>query len=299
MPLLLDGGLATQLESQGCDIDNVLWSASLLIDNPQAIIDASRAYLDAGAECIETASYQASREGFAALGLSQAESDKLMLRSVDLARQACNEYLAANPQVVDAPLVAASMGPYGAMLHDGSEYRGDYGVHAQTLRDFHAPRLRLFDAANVDVLALETIPSCLEAEVLADLLRDCETPAWICFSCRDEAHISDGTPVEEAARLFVDHPVVVAVGINCTPPQYIPELIRRIANTVPERAVMAYPNSGEVYVADDRGWQGTSTPVDYARAAEEWIVAGASIVGGCCRTGPAHIRAMRDAIYRR
>ncbi len=297
-PLLLDGGLATQLESQGCDIGNALWSASLLIENPQSIVDASRAYLDAGAECIGTASYQASREGFAVRGLSPAESDQLMLRSVELARQAREEFLAANPQVVVAPLIAASMGPYGAMLHDGSEYRGDYGVSAERLREFHATRLRLFDAADVDVLALETIPSMLEAEVLVDLLRDCETPAWVSFSCSDGAHISDGTPIEDAARLFAGHPVVAAVGINCTPPQYAAELVRRIASAVPNKAVVAYPNSGEAYSVEDNSWHGTSTPVDYAKAATEWITAGASIIGGCCRTGPTHIREMRDAINR-
>ncbi|HKJ21367.1 MAG TPA: homocysteine S-methyltransferase family protein, partial [Woeseiaceae bacterium] len=140
-PLILDGGLATQLEAQGCDIGNALWSASLLQSNPEAIFKAMRAYLDAGAECIATASYQASREGFASVGLSGEEADELMLLSVDLAERARDEYLAANPGVDFTPLVAASIGPYGAMLHDGSEYRGNYGVSADTLRDFHAPRL--------------------------------------------------------------------------------------------------------------------------------------------------------------
>ena len=173
-PLILDGGLATQLEAQGCDIGNALWSASLLIEDPQQIVDATRAFLDAGAECVATASYQASREGFAQRGLSADEADALMIRSVALARQAVDEYVAAeSPGFV--PLVAASIGPYGAMLHDGSEYRGDYGVSAETLREFHEPRLHLFDASGADVLALETVPSTQEASVLADceLLADC------------------------------------------------------------------------------------------------------------------------------
>ena len=187
-PLILDGGLATQLEAQGCDLGNALWSASLLIENPQAIVDANRAFLDAGAECIASASYQASREGFAQRGLSANEADALMRRSVELATQARDEFVAATaPDFI--PLVAASIGPYGAVLHDGSEYRGDYGVSADELRRFHEARLRLFDRSGADVLALETVPSMLEAAVLADLLLACRTPAWVSFSCRDDGLI--------------------------------------------------------------------------------------------------------------
>ncbi|MDH3548057.1 MAG: homocysteine S-methyltransferase [Gammaproteobacteria bacterium] len=295
-PLILDGGLATQLEAQGCDIGNALWSASLLQSNPEAIFKAMRAYLDAGAECIATASYQASREGFASVGLSGEEADELMLLSVDLAERARDEYLAANPGVDFTPLVAASIGPYGAMLHDGSEYRGNYGVSADTLRDFHAPRLQLFDASNADVLAIETIPSVVEARVLAELLADCDLPAWISFSCKDETHLVDGTPVAEVAGQFRNHPAVVAVGINCTPPQFAPELIRKIRVAVPDKAVVVYPNSGETYSAEDNAWFGTVTPGDCASAARTWIDAGARIVGGCCRMGPEHIRAMRRAL---
>jgi homocysteine S-methyltransferase len=263
-PLILDGGLATQLEAQGCDIANALWSASLLQSNPEAIIAAMRAYLDAGAECIATASYQASREGFANFGLSADEADTLMLLSVELAERARSEYLAANPGVEFKPLIAASIGPYGAMLHDGSEYKGNYGVSAATLRDFHAARLQLFDATNADVLAVETIPSALEAQALAELLADCDSPAWISFSCKDEMHLVDGTLVAEVAGLFRDHPTVVAVGINCTPPQFAPGLIRKVKVTVPEKAVIAYPNSGETYSVEDNAWFGTVTPGDCA-----------------------------------
>ena len=294
-PLLLDGGLATQLEAQGCDIGNALWSASLLLDDNEAIVAAHRAFLDAGAECIATVSYQASREGFAQRGLSAADADELMLLSVALAKRARDEYIAAASPAFK-PLVAASIGPYGAMLHDGSEYRGDYGVNAKALRDFHAARLSLFDRSGADVLALETVPSLLEAEVVAELLRDCKTPAWVSFSCRDGGHVVDGTTIEEAVRLFRGHPTVAAVGINCTPPQFAPELIARIGKAVPDKVAMAYPNSGETFHADTNSWSGTVTPLDYADAARDWIAAGAKIVGGCCRTGPEHIRAMRDAI---
>lgn len=293
-PLLLDGGLATQLETQGCDIGNELWSASLLQANPEAIVVAHHAYLAAGAECLATASYQASREGFAKQGMSHDEADALMLLSVALAKRARKE---AGAEVA----IAASLGPYGAMLHDGSEYSGNYGVSSEVLRDFHSTRLQLFDAADADVIALETIPSLQEAEVLAELLLDCETPAWISFSCRDEQRISDGTSVSEVASLFADHPSVVAIGVNCTPPQYAPALVRELCAAAPDKFVMSYPNSGETYNVSDNSWSGTVTPGDCATAAGEWIDAGAKVVGGCCRMGPEHIRAMAlliSEIYR-
>ena len=294
-PLVLDGGLATQIEAQGFDIGNELWSASLLLDNPQAIVDGNRAFLEAGAECIATASYQASHEGLARCGLSVDEADELMMRSVELAIRARDGYLAAHPDAPFVPLVAASIGPYGAMLHDGSEYRGDYGVAEATLRAFHASRLRLFDASQADVLAFETVPCLPEARVMSELLLDCATPAWVSFSCPDGRVISDGTPIEEAVGVFRDHPVVVAVGFNCTPPQYAVELIRRIRAAVPNKHVIAYPNSGETFDVTSNSWSGTSSPLDYAQASCAWRAAGAKIVGGCCRTSPDHIREIRRA----
>lgn len=290
--VLLDGGLATQLEAQGCDIGNDLWSASLLQSNPSAIVLAHKAYLDAGADCIATASYQASREGYATLGLSASEADALILLSVSLARK-------ARVEAQSDAAVAASLGPYGAMLHDGSEYRGDYGVSSNTLLEFHASRLEILDSLDADVLALETIPSFQEAKVLADLLRDCKTPAWISFSCRDEQHVCDGTPIADVAALFAEHPTVLAVGVNCTPPQYVPSLVRIIKDVLPKKHVIAYPNSGEIYNAEDKSWSGTVTPDDVAEAALVWIAAGATVVGGCCRMGPEHIKAIDRAIRKR
>lgn len=296
-PLILDGGLATQLEAQGCDLNNPLWSASLLLDRPDEIVTASRAFLDAGAGCITTASYQASREGFAARGLTGRQADALMQLSVALAVRARDEFLVANPGVAFEPLVAASIGPYGAMLHDGSEYRGDYAATGEKLRSFHRSRLRLFDAGSSDVLACETIPSLLEAQVLADLLAECSTPAWVSFSCRDGGHISDGTPVEEAAAVFGRHPTVLAVGLNCTAPQFAIELIQRIRHAVSDKVVIVYPNSGETWNAERGTWSGTAVPLDFGQAAREWVAAGGKIVGGCCRTGPAHVKALRAALF--
>lgn len=288
-PVLLDGGLATQLEAQGCDIRGPLWSAALLRSSPDAIVAAHRAYIDAGAEILVTVSYQASREGFVALGLSVAEADALLLLSVDLAKHARD---AAGSDAA----IAASLGPYGATLNDGSEYDGGYAVTSDALRSFHQVRLGVLDDSGADVLAFETIPSLPEAVVLAELLQDCSTPAWVSFSCRDDTHISDGTLVAEVAQLFVGNPAVLAVGVNCTAPRYVPNLIAEFRRSAPDKHILAYPNSGEIYDASNSLWSGTVTPLDCSSAAQEWVAAGAKIVGGCCRMGPDHIRAMASAL---
>ena len=285
-PVLMDGGLATQLEAQGCDINDALWSAGLLLDDPGQVEAAHRAFVEAGAEIVATVTYQASREGFGQRGISAADADKLMLQSVDLAVSAAEGHA----------IIAASLGPYGAILHDGSEYHGDYGVNDEHLRAFHAARIGLFQSSDADVLAFETIPSTQEARVLADLLEDVSMPAWVSFSCRDGLSLSDGTSVSKAAALFADHPAVAAVGVNCTSPQYVPDVIGELRMGAPDKVILAYPNSGETWNADDGKWYGTATPIDYAAAAVSWVEAGATLVGGCCRTGPDHIRAMAEAL---
>lgn len=296
-PLVLDGGLATQLEAAGYDIDGDLWSAKLLQTDPRAIIDAHLAYLEAGAECIISASYQASRLGFARQGLSDAEADRLIVSSVKLACAARDEYLEASPQTGNEPLVAASIGPYGAVLADGSEYTGDYGISKAQLRDFHLPRMELLDRSGAEVLACETIPSVVEAEVLAELLVDAKTPAWISFSCRDRQRISDGSMLRDVCGLFSAHPTVQAVGINCTAPEYIRDLILEAKNGAPAKAIVVYPNSGETYHAADNSWSGEAGVGDFDVSA--WRAAGAQLIGGCCRTGPREIALIRSLFQNR
>jgi len=300
-PVLIDGGLATQCQAMGNSIDGDLWSAVLLKENPRAIVDASRAYLDAGAEIIATASYQASRQGFMTTGLSAEDTDELIVSSVSLAQQARDEFLRDNPDTRRVPLVAASIGPYGAVLHDGSEYTGTYDIAEEDLFEFHRERLRLLDGAGADLLACETIPSMMEARVLCELLRSTSCPAWISFSCRDEQHLCDGAPLAEAAARFRAHPSVLAVGVNCVQPTLLVSLINVIKESVPDKAIVVYPNSGEVYDADDNSWSGTVTDLQCERSAQEWIDAGARLVGGCCRIGPEQIAAMAgcDALKNR
>lgn len=292
--ILLDGGLATELEARGHDIGTGLWSAALLRSDPQAIIDVHRAYLDAGARCIVSASYQASRKGFMSLGMSANAADELIQSSVSLAKKARRQYLDDNPATDPMPIVAASIGPYGATLHDGSEYRGNYGVGRDALRRFHEERLNVLDQAGADVLACETIPDYEEAQVLCDLLQDTQNPAWISFSCRDERCISDGTPLEKVAGLFRDHPRVLAIGINCTAPYLISGLIGQIKIAAPDKAIVVYPNSGENFDVETNSWSGTVSQLECAIAAKAWRDAGAKLIGGCCRMGPQHIAAMGE-----
>jgi len=294
--LLLDGGLSNQLEDQGVDLNHALWSALLLKDNPAAIVTAHRHYLEAGANCIITASYQASKSGFMRMGLSQEQALLLIKESVSLAHAAVDAFLQDKPDNTIRPLVAASIGPYGACQADGSEYHGNYGINDEALREFHSERLKLLDQTPADILACETIPSRQEAVVLHKLLASVDTPAWLSFSCQSGELMNDGSLIGDVARQFAEHPKVVALGVNCTGPQYINELIRHIKVAAPNKAIVVYPNSGEQYNTENKTWHGTSTPEDCGMAASSWIKSGASIIGGCCRMGPEHIKAMNAII---
>lgn len=295
---VIDGGLATELEASGYDIAGVLWSAAMLQSSPQAIVAAHRAYLDAGAEIVISASYKASRMGFASIGLDAEQADQLIAGSVSLAQAARDAFLVLNPNAGHYPLVAASIGPYGAALADGSEYTGNYGLTEAELRQFHEPRLRVLDSSGADLLACETIPAAGEASVLSDLLATANTPAWVTFSCCDESRLSDGTLLRDACALFNDHPRVLAVGINCTPPQFMTKLIAKARAGAPRKAIVVYPNSGETYQAEDNSWRGESATTEFGFRVAEWVAAGANIIGGCCRVGPAQIGLIGEALIK-
>jgi len=294
-PLLLDGGLSNELERQGCDLNQKLWSAKLLESNPEAIILAHLAYLESGAQCMITSSYQATLPGFMAIGYDKPSASGLIVKSVQLAEEARNRFLSSNPHATK-PLIAASIGPYGAYLADGSEYRGDYGISDQELRDFHEPRIKLLATTTADILACETIPSFREAKVLAAILENINKPAWVSFSCQDGKHISDGTPIEKCAAFFSSHPTVFAIGVNCTSPEFISELIRSIKPKSGDKKIVVYPNSGAVYHAESKTWSGLSDLSSCERMVKEWMDLGADIIGGCCGIGPHQIKAMGKII---
>jgi homocysteine S-methyltransferase len=295
--LVLDGGLATELERAGFDLDHPLWSARLLSERPAAIAAVHRAYLDAGADCITTASYQATITGFRRTGATVSEARGLMIRSVEVALRVRDEFGSGSLGAGRLrPLVAASVGPYGAFLADGSEYTGAYDIGLDGLVDFHRERMRLLLDAGPDLMACETIPSVVEARALAALLAEFpDARAWVSFSCRDGSRLCDGTPFVDAVRTVAAVRQVVAVGANCTAPSHIEGLLRA-ASAVTDTPLVAYPNSGETYDAAAKAWRGTLDPADWGGRAQAWRAAGARLVGGCCRTGPDHVRAIKAAL---
>jgi len=296
--LMLDGGLATELERLGHDLNHPLWSAHVLRAKPDDILRVHRSYLEAGADCITAASYQASIPGFVSHGLRVSEAKALIAHAVELACEARDVFvLQRKNQDEVCPLVAASIGPYGAYLADGSEFRGKYGISAGDLHAFHEPRWQVLAETSADFFACETIPSFEEAKVLSRLFRQTpEITGWVSFSCRDEMTISDGTPIVDCAALWADCPNVVAVGINCTAPRYIPALIKKVRASAPAKAVVVYPNSGEAFDVRTKTWIGASDPLDFSHACLDWRRCGARLIGGCCRTQPSHIKAMKTAL---
>jgi homocysteine S-methyltransferase len=289
-PVVLDGGLSTELESRGHDVTSALWSARLLRDAPRAIADAHAAFATAGAQVATTASYQATLPGFAAAGIGSAEAARLIGRSVQLARDG----------MADAGRdgwVAGSVGPYGAFLADGSEYSGSYvpALSVRELRAFHRPRLELLAAAGADVLACETLPAAAEVEALLAELDALGVPAWISLTAAPDR---DGVPRTRRGELLADVvsmardvPAVIAVGVNCTNPTGVVATVG-VAARAGGKPVVAYPNSGEVWDAAGRRWTGSPGVGDVTR----WLDAGARLVGGCCRVRPADVRAIAAAV---
>ena len=288
--IVLDGGMSNALEDRGHDLSDALWSARLLRDAPDEIAAVHRAYYEAGAMVATTASNQASVIGFERAGVPPPEAEHLISSSVHIAREARDE-LGWDLPGGRRRLVAASVGPYGAMLADGSEYRGRYGVSPETLRDFHGPRLELLLNAAPDILAIETIPDIDEAEVLVELISDFDFPAWFSYSIEGN-HTRAGQPLTDAFAIpSIDQ--ILAVGINCCRPADVQPAVET-AVAVTGKPAVAYPNAGESWDARARQWTGTTTSP--ATLAPGWRDAGASFIGGCCRVGPDDIRALAAAI---
>jgi homocysteine S-methyltransferase len=295
---ILDGGLATELEARGHDLGDDLWSARLLVDEPDSVRRLHLDYLEAGADCIVSASYQASIPGFTRRGLGEDEAVRLLRLSVELARAARDEFwaVAGNRAGRHRPLVAASVGPYGAFLADGSEYRGDYDLDASGLACFHRRRLAILAGSGADLLACETLPSAIEARVLVELLAEIPgCPAWLSFSCRDGERIRDGTPLATIAAEVAASPRAIAVGVNCTAPAHLARLIPAVRRGT-AKPIVVYPNSGEHYDAATGRWLPGDCAPRLADGAAEWVALGARLVGGCCRTGPGEIRELRQRL---
>lgn len=288
--VVLDGGMSNQLESAGHDLGDDLWSARLLAERPEAITEAHLAYFEAGADVAITSSYQATFEGFAKRGIGREEAARLLGLSVELAREAARQ---AHAKSATRPLwVAASVGPYGAMLADGSEYRGRYGLSVDELERFHRPRLEVLAAAGPDVLALETVPDADEARALLRAVRGLGVPAWLSYTVAGD-RTRAGQPLEEAFALAADADEVIAVGVNCCAPEDADAAVEAAAR-VTGKPVVVYPNSGEVWDAEARAWTGRSSFA--SEQVEGWREAGARLIGGCCRVGPEAIASIAGTL---
>ncbi|MEV7785461.1 homocysteine S-methyltransferase [Streptomyces sp. NPDC088106] len=287
--VVLDGGMSNQLASAGHDLSDELWSARLLAEDPEAVTAAHLAYFDAGADVAITASYQATFEGFARRGTGQDEAAALLALSVECARTAARRSRTSRPL-----WVAASVGPYGAMLADGSEYRGRYGLSVTELERFHRPRMEVLAAAAPDVLALETVPDTDEAEALLRALRGLGIPAWLSYSAAGD-RTRAGQPLEDAFAPAARADEVIAVGVNCCTPEDADHAVA-LAARVTGKPVVVYPNSGEEWDARARAW--TGSPTFTASRVTGWRESGARLIGGCCRVGPETISSIAGTLSR-
>jgi homocysteine S-methyltransferase len=281
--VVIDGGLSTQLEAMGCRLDDPLWTARTLLDEPGAVTAAHRAFVEAGAGVVISASYQVARSVFVEVGLRPQDADRALESSIAAARTAV---------AGTGTLVAASVGPYGATTHDGAEYRGNYGLSLDELATFHDERIRVLMAAGPDLLAIETIPDLLEAQALMEVL-PADAWAWVSFTAGEGGNLRAGQPIEEAVEAVAGHPGVRAVGVNCTEPHLVPSILARMAR-VTDLPLVAYPNAGGSWDARSGAWVGPVQAVSGAVAS--WIEAGAVIVGGCCGTNAIDIGRMADAV---
>jgi homocysteine S-methyltransferase len=272
----LDGGLSTALENNGNKLTTSLWTGELIRTNPAQITKAHLDFINAGAQIIITSSYQLSYTGCSARGWNEDETNQALIASTQLAKKAVTE---SSKDVK----VAASVGPYGASLADGSEYKGNYGVSKAVIRDFHARRLEMLISTSPDYLALETMPDIFEVEILLDLLSDCPIPYWVSYSCKAGKKTNAGQDFQSAVDLAQS---AMAVGINCTKPELITDLLRSAKSNKP---YVVYPNSGRVWDAQNKVWTGSAAVGFSNDLIRQWVEAGAEIVGGCCGIGATEI----------
>ncbi|WP_215115482.1 homocysteine S-methyltransferase [Exiguobacterium sp. s80] len=290
--ILLDGALATELERHGSDLADPLWSARVLVEEPEQIHRVHADYFRIGADCAITSSYQASLQGFKQRGIGTDAAIELIKQTVYLAQHARQEVAGAGTR----SLIAGSVGPYGAYLADGSEYIGHYGVDDATLENFHRPRIEALIAAGADLLAFETIPSLQEATVLFRILEEFpEHSAWLAFSLRDAEHISEGTTIADCVAAVGRHPQLAALGANCFPASITTDFVTGLKRLT-DVPIIVYPNSGEQYDPVKKTWSGESVCTAFDEVASEWYAAGARLIGGCCRTTPEQIERIHAAI---
>ncbi len=305
--IVMDGPMGTELERRGYDVNDALWSARFLEKDPAAIRRIHYDYFAAGADIVTCASYQGSTRGFTDAGYSLAEAEKLIARSMELVFEARKAWWEGLPPAPEAaadtgnpvpagkntgrpyPLAAGDIGPYGAYLADGSEYTGSYLLSEKEYRDFHLPRIRILKEAGAEIFAVETMPRLDEALACADMLEELDCDYWISFTFKSERETCGGDPAAEVARAFRCFPHIKAIGVNCTPPELVSGIIRRIRDCC-DIPVCVYPNSGETYDGIRKTWARGRGVKPYVSMAREWYMQGARFIGGCCRTKPEDIK---------
>lgn len=290
-PWPIDGGLSGELEKLGHDLSDDLWSARLLRDDPNAIATVQRAYVESGARVLITASYQASRQGFAKIGLTDAQADELMRKSIFIARDVAQ----VAPNKV---WVAASVGPYGAVLGGGQEYQGNYGKSHAELVAFHRERIEVLASAHPDLFACETIPDLAEVQALLEVLADYpHIPAWITMSCKDDVHTCAGQNIAQLGRLTQEMENIVTIGVNCTMPEFVTPLFEKLRSTSAKPFVV-YPNTGRVWDGPNHCWIGEGLEVIPDVVVSQWVALGAKLIGGCCGLGPVAIEKLAKDLAR-
>lgn len=297
--VILDGALGTELENRGCDLNDNLWSSKVLMDNPQLIKEIHKDYFTVGADCAISATYQATIEGFMDKGMTKEEAILLMKKAVQIAIDARDEFwLECEDTNRPKPFVAASVGPYGAYLIDGSEFRGGYQVTEDELVAFHRERMKILIESGADILACETVPCLLEAKALVRVLKEFpEVHAWISFTAKDGLHVSNGETIAECAEFLDKQEQIAAIGINCSSPKYLNSLIKEIKNHS-MKPIIVYPNSGEVYDVVSKTWDEQCFVAHFGEDAKKWYKAGATVIGGCCRTKPSDIAEITEWVRR-
>ncbi len=291
--IVMDGAMGTELESHGYDVNDALWSAKFLKENPDAIKEIHKDYLRAGSDIITCASYQATIQGFLKAGYTEAEGEELIRRSLEIAISARNDWWEEEGKDSGRPfpVVAGDIGPYGAYLADGSEYTGSYSLTYEGYRDFHFKRMQILKDAGADIFAVETCPKLEEAIAEAKMLEELEADYWISFTFRSETEISDGTSIDKVCEALKEFPHLKALGVNCTPPEKVNGIIKNYRDLT-ELPICVYPNSGEIYDGIEKVWNGAPDGRTYIERAEDWLRLGAAWIGGCCRTTPKDIRAV-------
>lgn len=293
--VILDGALGTELENRGCDLNDKLWSSKVLIENPEIIKEIHKEYFEVGADCAISATYQATIEVFMDKGMMKEEAIELMKKAVQLAIDARDEFWLENESTNrPKPFVAASVGPYGAYLVDGSEFEGGYTATEDELVSFHRERMKILIESGADIIACETVPCLSEAKALVRVLKEFpEVYAWISFTAKDGIHVSNGETMAECAAFLDKQEQVAAIGINCSSPKYLDSLITEI-NDHSTKPIIVYPNSGEVYDVVSKTWDEQCFVSNFGEYAKGWYERGATVIGGCCRTKPSDIAEITD-----